>query len=56
MKGPLALARNAKFAQFFHGEREQAAHPFLFKELFEGFRRRDFRRVDHGYAQFFFRR
>ena len=56
MKGSFALARDAEFAQFLDSQREQAAHPFLFKEFFEGFRRRDFRRIDRGCAQFFFRR
>ena len=56
VKGSFALARNAKFALFLDSQREQAAHPFLLKEFFEGFRRRDFRRIDYGYAQFFFRR
>ena len=40
-KGAVALTLLTQVAKVFHGEREEAADPFLLEEFFERFRRRN---------------
>src|SRR5205814_3523656 len=53
-EGTRAFALLAQFAQVLDGEGKKAPHPFFLEELFQGFRRGNFRGSDRRGAQFFF--